>query len=605
MEKRKERIPRWRRLDNAAKIFPATSNQKDTRVFRFYCELKESVQGEALQTALDAALETYPLFLSVMRKGLFWYYLESSELRPVVREEAEPPCDSLFIRDRKTLLFQVSYYKNRINLEVFHALTDGTGAICFLKELVKRYLLVSHGEEGLMDLPLEEQEITVEDQITDGFAKYYKKKPKSKEKKKPASYQLEGVKDPYGDLDILEGVVSSQALRRTAKDRGVTVTVLLSAVLLWAIREEMKANRMRPLALMVPVNLRKYYPSSSMLNFFGWIEPRYDFRQEDSLEAALRQMKEDFARELTPERVEQKMNELVALERNPFLRAVPLALKTLVLRLALKLGENGVTAIFSNLGVVTMPEEYGKYMKRFGVFTSTAKMELTVCSYQDDLVFSFTTRLLGRNVQRNFFRILGELGVPVTILEGQFPEETSSAGQSSRLFRSFTFGCLAVLVAVLAGGQLVWPDAHWGLYAAGGVASLWVMGAFGFYKRRNPLKGAIWMAAAADVGCLIWDFATGWRGWSVDYVLPAAGVAAMVLMPALSRMRRIPLRENMIYSILSAMLALIPLPLLIFGAAGQQVPSLICAGLGVLRIGQMALFRGREMREELHKKLHL
>ena len=136
---------------------------------------------------MDAALETYPLFLSVMRKGLFWYYLESSELRPVVREEAEPPCDSLFIRDRKTLLFQVSYYKNRINLEVFHALTDGTGAICFLKELVKRYLLVSHGEEGLMDLPLEEQEITVEDQITDGFAKYYKKKPKSKEKKKPAS----------------------------------------------------------------------------------------------------------------------------------------------------------------------------------------------------------------------------------------------------------------------------------------------------------------------------------------------------------------------------------------------------------------------------------
>ena len=62
MEKRKERIPRWRRLDNAAKIFPATSNQKDTRVFRFYCELKEPVQGEALQTALDAALETYPLF---------------------------------------------------------------------------------------------------------------------------------------------------------------------------------------------------------------------------------------------------------------------------------------------------------------------------------------------------------------------------------------------------------------------------------------------------------------------------------------------------------------------------------------------------------------
>ena len=30
----------WRKLDNAAKIFPATSGRADTRVFRFYCELQ-------------------------------------------------------------------------------------------------------------------------------------------------------------------------------------------------------------------------------------------------------------------------------------------------------------------------------------------------------------------------------------------------------------------------------------------------------------------------------------------------------------------------------------------------------------------------------------
>ena len=40
---------RWRSLDNAAKIFPATSGKKDSRVFRFACELYEG--------ALDAAAE--------------------------------------------------------------------------------------------------------------------------------------------------------------------------------------------------------------------------------------------------------------------------------------------------------------------------------------------------------------------------------------------------------------------------------------------------------------------------------------------------------------------------------------------------------------------
>ena len=70
----------WRKLDNAAKIFPATSNKKDTRVFRFYCELKEPVNGSILQSALDKTIDKYPVFLSVMRKGFFWYYLEKSDL---------------------------------------------------------------------------------------------------------------------------------------------------------------------------------------------------------------------------------------------------------------------------------------------------------------------------------------------------------------------------------------------------------------------------------------------------------------------------------------------------------------------------------------------
>ena len=131
----------WRKLDNAAKIFPATSNKKDTRVFRFYCELKEPVDGSILQSALDKTIDKYPVFLSVMRKGFFWYYLEKSDLKPKVKEEVDPPCLNLYIRDRKTLLFQVVYYKNRINFEVFHALTDGTGAIQFLKELVKKGLI--------------------------------------------------------------------------------------------------------------------------------------------------------------------------------------------------------------------------------------------------------------------------------------------------------------------------------------------------------------------------------------------------------------------------------------------------------------------------------
>lgn len=89
----------WRKLDNAAKIFPAVSNRRDTRVFRFYCECKEPVESTALQEALDKTIDQYPLFQTVLRKGLFWFYMEKSSLRPQVAEESDPPC-----LDRKSVV---------------------------------------------------------------------------------------------------------------------------------------------------------------------------------------------------------------------------------------------------------------------------------------------------------------------------------------------------------------------------------------------------------------------------------------------------------------------------------------------------------------------
>lgn len=132
--------------------FRLVTGKNDTRVFRFYCQLKEEVNGEILQAALDQTMEKYPLFQAVLRKGLFWFYLEHRDIRAVVKLETEPPCSRLYIPDKKSLLFQVSYDKNRINFEVFHALTDGTGAMHFLQELVQDYLILAHPQADLLQI---------------------------------------------------------------------------------------------------------------------------------------------------------------------------------------------------------------------------------------------------------------------------------------------------------------------------------------------------------------------------------------------------------------------------------------------------------------------
>ena len=144
--KSKKNTP-WRRLDNAANIFPPTSGKRDPKVFRFACELREPVEPEILQTALDVTMELFPGYRSVLRHGFFWYYLEASDLKPQVRKEASPLCSPIYDRNVSTLLFDVTYFDRRISLEVYHALADGTGALQFLRALVCRNLALRHREE--------------------------------------------------------------------------------------------------------------------------------------------------------------------------------------------------------------------------------------------------------------------------------------------------------------------------------------------------------------------------------------------------------------------------------------------------------------------------
>ena len=54
----RDQSPDWTRLDNAAKIFPPTSNKQDTKVFRFACQLNEWVDQDILQQVGRMALAT-------------------------------------------------------------------------------------------------------------------------------------------------------------------------------------------------------------------------------------------------------------------------------------------------------------------------------------------------------------------------------------------------------------------------------------------------------------------------------------------------------------------------------------------------------------------
>ncbi len=597
---------KWRKLDNAALAFPLVTDKNDTRVFRFYCQLKETVDGEILQQALDQTMEKYPLFQAVLRKGLFWFYLERRDIHATVKQEKRPPCSSLYIPDKKSLLFQVSYHNNRMNFEVFHGLTDGTGAMNFLEELVQNYLILAHPETELPRVEHEE-EITPGDQEEDSFSQYYSSEiPRNKEKK-PAAVKLKGEKLVHSDMDITEVILNVKETLAKARSYGVSITILLTAMLLCSIQEEIPRNRQkRPVTLMIPVNLRNYFPSQSMGNFFGWIEVGYVFEEDTFFEEVLASVKQQFQEQLQKDKIAMNMNGYVRIEKNPFVRAVPLEIKKFFLMAGANLGSRSITAVYSNIGIIRLPEEYKEYIERFGIFASTDSLQLCSCSYGNQLVLGFTSKIPDDSIQRNFMKMLKKEEISYKEEKNEFPGCGEIQQKEDRkVMQIFSFLCIVVAVVCGMLNYLTLETLNWFWFAAAGCFCGWLVVFVAYAKRRNILKNETWQLLIITVLCILWDHFTGWRGWSLDFVFPFGSLAVLGSVPVIARVNHLESEEYLYYFMQAAMIGCVPLILLWTDLVHYKIPSVICVGISFLVLAGLFIFQKKNMTREFHKKLRM
>lgn len=414
---------RWNKLDNAAKIFPSAGTKAETQVFRLSCELTAPVDSDLLSQALRETVKIFDVYQYVMKRGLFWYYLEHSALIPEVREEYKPPCAPLYDKNETRPLYEVTYYRNRINLEVYHVLSDGTGATRFLQTLVSNYLALANNTPA-PPLSFDASQTQMEN---DSFQKYYNNKAKKQRQHFSKAYRLRGFKYPENRIGIITGRLSVKAVLEAAHAYDATLTGFLCACLFDAIGSEMPTRaKKRPVVLSIPVNLRSYFPSESARNFFGLINVEYDFSTENSsFERIVEKVQTELKQNLRADKLANSMNQYLSAEHNPFARLAPLPLKNLCLGIAYRASMRRSTAAVSNTGVITMPEQFCGDIRAFDLFTGTNRIQACVCSYQDTLSISFTSPFVSADIQRAFFRRLTARGIAIELLTC-LPDENST-----------------------------------------------------------------------------------------------------------------------------------------------------------------------------------
>ena len=163
----------WYKLDLSANVYPTLQRKNFSNVYRISLSLKENIRPDVLQKALDLTLPRFPTFQVAIRKGVFWRYLEPNHRPgPFVQPDIENPCMPMHFKTNNRYLIRVYYYEKRISLEVFHSLSDGTGALYFLKTMAAVYLrLLGHSiptGEGVLDV----KETPDPEEFEDAYLRY-------------------------------------------------------------------------------------------------------------------------------------------------------------------------------------------------------------------------------------------------------------------------------------------------------------------------------------------------------------------------------------------------------------------------------------------------
>ncbi len=404
---------KWYRLDNSGMIYPMVITLRTQSLYRIGAELKEKVNKTYLRIAVNSALERFPYFKVELKHGLFRHYLDENNRAPLVEEDDGILLKILNFRHNRYYLFRTTFYGNKIFIDFFHGLCDGTGALEFFKSVLYYYFKAANNSFSRDNVMTVSKPI-LEEETEDAFKKYYKKIELGKGINKMAggsAFRPKGKQFFYEGFGLIQAEVSTEKLLEAARRHGCSVTVFIAALAMFSVSlcydpKDVKED----FVAFIPVNLRKKFPSGTMFNFTNFAKCPIPRDTERTFDNFISVMKEQLASQLTEEELQIKLSFSSLMDKLPLLRYMPLLIKGFISRISRELSpKSKQTMIISNLGEVKL--EDGERVRNF-LFNLNCNertpVNLGVISYNGVTLLSFTRKLISTEIEKTFCRMLSE-----------------------------------------------------------------------------------------------------------------------------------------------------------------------------------------------------
>ena len=413
----------WYRLDNAAVVYSAIQKENYSAIYRFSAVMEQPVDPEALQRAVDRTMPRFPGFAVRIKRGMFWYYFEPNTAPgPFVKPDISNPCQPVRFKEDNGWLIRFYYYERRISLEVFHALSDGAGALVFFRTLLAVYLremghVIPNGP-GILDVDAPPRR----EELEDAYARYATVRPRRAGIEKKA-FQNAGTAEPFYTLNVTMGLLPLDQLKAKAKSYGVSITEYLTGALLKVILENQARGRPRrpkPVSLAIPINLRPWFPSETLRNFILTVRPCIDpDLGEYTFPEILSQVRHYMRLHINRQEMQALLTGNVRFQTNRLLQLIPIWIKNPVMSLSYRLaGTRPYSGTYTNPGAFSVPEEMAPHIRRMEVILGQATIPRVHCasiSYGNTMAVTFAGTLRETDTERDFFRFLVQEGIHVKV----------------------------------------------------------------------------------------------------------------------------------------------------------------------------------------------
>ena len=363
MRDRKNLLP----VDNSSILFFSLLKKHHSNVYRFTMTLSEEVSPETLQQAVDRTYRRFPSIIAGFYPGFFQHYQFPAKEPPQV--QPDPGClRTMPAEELHTCAYRVYYLDNTVSIEAFHALTDGYGAIASFTTIMAEYLRLKHGiqipaVETVRDL----EDLPTQEEISDDYLVHQEGKPLHLPSR--YAYQLPGT--PNQNWHVLNTTIEYPVERivEAAHRHGVSANTLLSGVLASSVMEIQKknaGNALRPVRIMVPIDLRRFFGSRTLRNFVWYALPTLETSEQD---LPLEELLKSFHAQLKDQAQRKRLAAIIAYnvrtQLNVCFRYLPRVVKYALMRFAYRFfGESNSSVTMTNLGNVKLPEAMAPYVQK-------------------------------------------------------------------------------------------------------------------------------------------------------------------------------------------------------------------------------------------------